>query len=213
VKTLVIVKNDAHMKHLRDYAIAFMLTEAKTNSACAYHIKRKTVISKLGIDEDETQQSPLKAAIPNLLESDEEPTTSTAIVVQDKDATSGEKPATSDAGSDPGSDASESDSGSDSGSDAKSQVEKDPLDDLFGEGTADSKGKAKAKAKAKGRKNTKPEESEDAIPGAKVKGKGKGKVRGKKNNLEESVAEPPLKKRIKGKTGPDSEEPALMILA
>ena len=50
VKALVIVKNDAHMKHLRDYAIEFMLNEAKMNSACAYHVNRKAVISKLGLD-------------------------------------------------------------------------------------------------------------------------------------------------------------------
>ena len=63
VKALVLSKNDAHMQYLREYVIEFMLTEAKMNSLCPYHIKRTTVISKLGLDVDDTQPSPLSKSI------------------------------------------------------------------------------------------------------------------------------------------------------
>jgi hypothetical protein len=63
VKALVLSKNDAHTQHLREYVIEFMLTEAKMNSMCPYHIKRTTVISKLGLDVDDTQPRPISKAI------------------------------------------------------------------------------------------------------------------------------------------------------
>ena len=172
VEAFVVAKNDAHQKHLRDYAIEFMLTEAKVNSACAYHIKRSVVISKLGLDEDDTQPSPLSKAVTldiadTLVLPHQQ--TSDAIVVQDQAATSGEKSDASDAGS--GSEASESGSQGSGSSDskAKSQTEEDPLDDLgvFGE--------------------------EEAKP----KPKGKGRGRGKKAKPEESVSEPPPQKKRK----------------
>ena len=212
VKALVIAKNDAHMKHLRDYAIAFMLTEAKMNAACTYHVKRGAVISRLGLDEDDTQPSPLSKAMTTTLDIDdtEVPThqqPSDAIVVRDQAATSGEQPDASEA--DPGSDndASESGSGAGSGSDSgEAQSEEDPLNDLFGEGVATPK--ATGKGKGRGKK-TKPEE--EATSEVETMGKGtrkgargrsnlKGKGRGKKTNPEESVSEPPQKRRKLKKT-------------
>ena len=115
VKALVIAKNDVHMKHLRDYAIAFMLTEAKVNSACAYHVKRRVVISRLGLEEDDTQPSPLSKAMTTALDIDDTEVPahqrpSDAIVVQDQAATPGEQPDASEAA--PGSDNDASESGS-----------------------------------------------------------------------------------------------------
>ena len=52
------------MNHLRAYAIEFMVTEAKTNTMCAHHIKRKTAISKLGLDGDDVLDSPMAKAVP-----------------------------------------------------------------------------------------------------------------------------------------------------
>ena len=41
VKALVIAKNDAHMKHLRDYAIGFMLNEKQLKDELSVRIPRQ----------------------------------------------------------------------------------------------------------------------------------------------------------------------------
>ena len=156
------------------------------NSACAYHVKRKAVISKLGLDEDDALPSPLSKAVTlsmDLIDNDHDDTvertrqeTSDAIVVQDQAATSGETPDASDA--DPGPDNEDSESGpqhgdsGSSGDSSKAAPQEDPLDAIrfFGEQTAGPKPKAK------------------------------GTGRGKKTKPEEGVSEPPQKRRKLKKT-------------
>jgi hypothetical protein len=168
-----------------------MLNEAKMNSKCAYHIKRTAVISKLGLNEDDTMPSPISKTITIDLADTVDTRRHDSDAIVDQTATSGDAPDAPDAGSD--NEASESGSQGSDSSNAKS--EEDPLDDIFGDSeTAKPKPRAKATSKGRGKK-TNPEQDSEATPGEPLKGKGKGRGRGKKTNPEESVSEPPLQKR------------------
>ena len=213
VKALVISKNEAHMKHLRDHVIEFMVNEAQVNSMCPYHIKRKLVISKLGLDEDDAQASPISGAI--TITEDLAAAAAQDVPAEAVGQGQGQEPdeghesdegrqsdtsqgngagSGSPLGSAP---ASPSSSDSDKSKDSKQPEAVDPMAGLFDAVAPAAKERRSARGRGSG-------DGDAAAPKAKGKGRGRGR-KGNTQDLEgqEPEGAPTAKKRARVKRAQD----------